>query len=195
LGERVRRTGTVGGLGERRSLRAPSVEAGLLSLSALETRLVAEPGPCGVIFVDLDGMKDVNDRHGHEVGDRLLRGAARRLAQVVPAGFAAPIGSDEFALLVPGLDEAVGLDWVVTRVGETLAVLGPNGFNLFKKWRNEWEGRWAAALWLVLLNGAPTGGYAVSIDPRCWMTMRELKDDAAKRTALCATWRKRFEID
>jgi len=122
LGERVRRTGTVGGLDERRSLRAPSVEAGLLSLSALETRLVAEPGPCGVIFVDLDGMKDVNDRHGHEVGDRLLRGAARRLAQVVPAGFAAPIGSDEFALLVPGLDEAVGLDWVVTRVGETLAV-------------------------------------------------------------------------
>ena len=122
LGERVRRAGMVGGLDERRSMRAPSVETGLLSLSALETRLVAEPGPCGVIFVDLDGMKDVNDRHGHEVGDRLLRGAARRLAQVVPAGFAAPIGSDEFALLVPGLDEAVGLDWVVTRVGETLAV-------------------------------------------------------------------------
>ena len=95
---------------------------GLLSLSALEARLAAQPGPCGVVFVDLDGMKDVNDRHGHEVGDRLLRWPPGRLSQVVPSGFAAPIGSDEFVLLVPGLDDAVALDWVVTRVGETLAV-------------------------------------------------------------------------
>jgi diguanylate cyclase (GGDEF)-like protein len=99
-----------------------SVVTGLLSLSTLEARLAAQPGPCGVVFVDLDGMKDVNDRHGHEVGDRLLRRAASRLSQVVPTGFAAPIGSDEFVLLVPGLDDALALEWVVTRVGETLAV-------------------------------------------------------------------------
>ena len=40
----------------------------------------------------------------------------------MPTGFAAPIGSDEFVLLVPGLDDALALEWVVTRVGETLAV-------------------------------------------------------------------------
>ena len=74
------------------------------------------------MFIDLDDMKEVNDRHGHEAGDRLLRGAAGRLSRVVAAGFAAPIGSDEFVLLVPGLDDAVALEWVVSRVGETLAV-------------------------------------------------------------------------
>ena len=93
-----------------------------LSLTGLEARLASEPQPCGVVFVDLDDMKDVNDRHGHEIGDRVLQGAADRLALVIPSGFAAAIGSDEFALLVPDLDDPVALDWVVTRVGETLAV-------------------------------------------------------------------------
>jgi diguanylate cyclase (GGDEF)-like protein len=99
-----------------------ALDPGLLSLSALEARLARQASPCGVVFVDLDDMKDVNDRHGHTVGDRLLRTVAHRLSQVVPAGFAAPVGSDEFVLLVPGLDDAVALEWVVTRVGDTLAV-------------------------------------------------------------------------
>ena len=96
--------------------------SGLPNLAGLEARLSAEPTPCGVVFVDLDEMKEVNDRHGHEVGDRVLRNAADRLTLVVPSGFAAPIGGDEFALLVPGLDDAVALEWVVTRVAEALAV-------------------------------------------------------------------------
>jgi diguanylate cyclase (GGDEF)-like protein len=94
----------------------------VLSVAGLEARLAAEPHPCGVVLVDLDDMKDVNDRHGHEIGDRVLQQAAERLARVVPSGFAAPIGGDEFALLVPGLEDEVALDWVVTRVGQTLAV-------------------------------------------------------------------------
>ncbi|HEY7345609.1 MAG TPA: diguanylate cyclase, partial [Gaiella sp.] len=93
-----------------------------LGLAGLEARLAAEPSPCGVILVDLDDMKDVNDRHGHEIGDRILRSAVERLASVVPSGFAAPIGGDEFALLVPELDDALALDWVVTRVGQMLAL-------------------------------------------------------------------------
>jgi diguanylate cyclase (GGDEF)-like protein len=93
----------------------------VLGLTELEARLGDQPGAAGVVFVDLDGMKDVNRRHGHEAGDRLLRAVANRLAQAVPAGFAAPIGGDEFAMLIPGLDDPAALEWVVTRVGETLA--------------------------------------------------------------------------
>ena len=123
MGERVQRLGGAAGPGWPLSGRAHlSVVTGLLSLSSLEARLAAQPEPCGVVFVDLDGTKDVNDRHGHEVGDRLLQRAAVRLSKVVPSGFAAPIGSDEFVLLVPGLDDALALEWVVTRVGDTLAV-------------------------------------------------------------------------
>ena len=95
---------------------------GLPNLAGLEARLAAEGRPCGVVFVDLDDMKDVNDRHGAEIGDRVLREAADRLVRVVPSGFAAPVGGDEFALLVPDLEDAVALQWVVTRVTETLAV-------------------------------------------------------------------------
>lgn len=75
---------------------------------------------------------------------------------------------------------------------ETLAVIGPSGFNVFKRWRNQWEERWAAAIW-ALLHGRPAETYSLAVEPRCWMTMRELKDDDAKRTGLCKAWRKRFE--
>ena len=119
----MQRLGGAAGPGWPLSGRAHlSVVTGLLSLSSLEARLGAQLEPCGVVFVDLDGMKDVNDRHGHEVGDRLLQRAAVRLSKVVPSGFAAPMGSDEFVLLVPGLDDALALEWVVTRVGDILAV-------------------------------------------------------------------------
>jgi diguanylate cyclase (GGDEF)-like protein len=122
VGERVRRSGGAAGAGVSRPVHAHLAPApGLLSLSALEARLSCQEAPCGVVFVDLDDMKDVNDRHGHDLGDALLRTVATRLSQVVPTGFAAPVGSDEFVLLVPGLDEAVALEWIVTRVGDILA--------------------------------------------------------------------------
>lgn len=122
LGERQRVGGAAGQSGPRTARAHLRTLPPVLGLTELEARLRDQPAPCGVVFVDLDGMKDVNQRHGHEAGDRLLGAVASRLAQVVSAGFAAPIGSDEFAMLVPDLDDAVALEWVVTRVGETLAV-------------------------------------------------------------------------
>jgi diguanylate cyclase (GGDEF)-like protein len=55
----------------------------------------------GVVFVDLDGFKDVNDRLGHDVGDQLLMEVGRRIQGLIrSADSAARFGGDEFVLLV-----------------------------------------------------------------------------------------------
>lgn len=56
-----------------------------------------------VVFIDLDGFKDVNDIHGHDVGDILIiRIAAMLQTLVPPGGMLARMGGDEFAMTVGG---------------------------------------------------------------------------------------------
>jgi diguanylate cyclase (GGDEF)-like protein len=58
------------------------------------------PNSIAVLFVDLDGFKDVNDSLGHSVGDLLLKSIASRIRDVLPAADRiARLGGDEFAIL------------------------------------------------------------------------------------------------
>jgi diguanylate cyclase (GGDEF)-like protein len=58
-----------------------------------------------LVFCDLDGLKDVNDRYGHDAGDRALQAAARALADAAaafPGSFTSRLGGDEFCVLMEG---------------------------------------------------------------------------------------------
>lgn len=73
-----------------------------------------EAAPRGaIVLLDLDGFKQINDRLGHDIGDRLLRGVAEQISSAAPRGsVVARLGGDEFALLVPDVgddDEATAM--------------------------------------------------------------------------------------
>jgi diguanylate cyclase (GGDEF)-like protein/PAS domain S-box-containing protein len=57
-----------------------------------------------VLYVDLDGFKAINDRHGHDCGDQVLRALAARMRVAVPdADGVGRLGGDEFAVVLAGL--------------------------------------------------------------------------------------------
>ena len=61
----------------------------------------------GVVFLDLDGFKAVNDTHGHDAGDHLLITVAERMKLALREGDTlARLGGDEFVAMLPGLTDA-----------------------------------------------------------------------------------------
>jgi diguanylate cyclase (GGDEF)-like protein len=71
----------------------------------------------GIIFLDLDGFKTVNDTLGHDWGDRLLTEIARRLTAVVGKGdTVARFGGDEFLILLPRINTQADLSLVASKI-------------------------------------------------------------------------------
>ncbi len=110
-----------------RAVRDPLT--GLANRALLEERLrtaLARDGRSGestaALFLDLDGFKDVNDQHGHAVGDAVLRTVAERLVTAVrPSDTVSRLGGDEFVVLVEGASETA-LDALVERLVAALTV-------------------------------------------------------------------------
>lgn len=79
--------------------------------------------PAGILVYDLDELKQVNDRDGHQAGDELLRRTAALLtASVGASDIVARLGGDEFAVLVNASGDAVGR--VAERTAEALRTAG-----------------------------------------------------------------------
>jgi diguanylate cyclase (GGDEF)-like protein len=69
-----------------------------------------ERGATAVLFVDLDGFKQVNDAHGHAAGDAVLVEVARRMQTAVrPGDTIARLGGDEFVAVCEDVDEEAAL--------------------------------------------------------------------------------------
>ncbi|USD35964.1 diguanylate cyclase [Ferrimonas sp. SCSIO 43195] len=65
---------------------------------------VAAEQPLCLAMLDVDMFKQVNDRHGHQVGDRVLQFLARELSQSLERFVVGRVGGEEFAVVMPGLN-------------------------------------------------------------------------------------------
>lgn len=75
-----------------------------------------------LLLIDLDHFKEVNDRHGHVVGDQLLRLVARRLGPAIrESDTLARFGGDEFAVVVPDVADAEGAADLARRLTQVMA--------------------------------------------------------------------------
>lgn len=90
---RIALTDSLSGLPNRRQL--------LARLDRLESAGSTAADGMAVVFIDLDGFKDVNDSMGHEAGDTLIRSISARLRELCPDhAMLARVGGDEFVVLI-----------------------------------------------------------------------------------------------
>lgn len=100
-------------------------------------------GQLAALFIDLDGFKQINDNHGHRVGDRLLKQVAERFQGILrETDILGRVGGDEFVAAImldgePGMAEALGwrlidsLKAPFVIEGTSLAVRASVGISLF----------------------------------------------------------------
>ncbi len=104
-------TDTLTGVANRRSFDC-ALEIELQRTAAVGTTLA-------VVYIDLDGLKSVNDRYGHDIGDLVLRESARRLAESVDeSDLVARVGGDEFTIIHEVCEDSV--ERLVERLGKRL---------------------------------------------------------------------------
>jgi diguanylate cyclase (GGDEF)-like protein len=77
----------------------------------------------GVVLIDLDGFKGINDRLGHDIGDQVLRNIAARMNDVRRSSdLLARIGGDEFAMVITHLDSVNSAVQIAQRLRATFAM-------------------------------------------------------------------------
>lgn len=108
-------------LARRDALTALPNRLALQEYFAEQSNLVSSARAIAVHYLDLDGFKPVNDRHGHAMGDALLLAVANRLRGAVRSGdIVARMGGDEFAVIQFGLHHAEEAKLLARRIASTI---------------------------------------------------------------------------
>ena len=109
----------------------------LRSIQLLEEAATAQTG-CALFFIDVDNFKFVNDKHGHKVGDELLKTMAVRVSAIVtpiirarnlPEGLFARLSGDEFAIMLHNRPGA----GVLAEISNAILDLFAEGFSVLDK--------------------------------------------------------------
>jgi diguanylate cyclase (GGDEF)-like protein len=91
------------------------------SLTRVVDEALSKGSECGVIFLDLDHFKEVNDHHGHLAGSQILKAVGGILKQIIPGeGIATRYGGDEFVIALPGAGRQETL-WVAETIRQNIA--------------------------------------------------------------------------
>ncbi len=84
-------------------------------------RVSRGPNSVALLFLDLDGFKQINDRHGHLIGDKLLTAVAERLSDTLRLGDTfARLGGDEFVILLEDLPDLTAAELASERLEQQL---------------------------------------------------------------------------
>jgi diguanylate cyclase (GGDEF)-like protein len=91
-------------------------------LGTVRSRVDSGCAQMAILFLDLDGFKEINDRHGHDIGDQLLRMVAERLRTTVRAtDHLCRFGGDEFLVLIDPFNEEMQLEQLARQILATIA--------------------------------------------------------------------------
>jgi diguanylate cyclase len=91
-------------------------------IDAAVARATRERGSCALIYIDLDGFKQVNDLLGHDRGDELLRDVGRRLTDALRrSDGVCRLGGDEFAVIIEDDCHAAHVESVAAKLVEVIA--------------------------------------------------------------------------
>jgi diguanylate cyclase (GGDEF)-like protein len=168
-------------LGDATRIRDTDALTGLANRNVLFERLILASAktqelgrPLAVLFIDLNGFKQINDTHGHAAGDHVLKESAQRLLALTrTTDMVARWGGDEFLVLLDGIsrnDAAVaagriveGLTFTVCLNGEELWLTASVGVSMFPDDAGDVHSlvnHADAAMYQAKRRGLSHGGYA-----------------------------------
>ena len=100
----------------------PSLRAADDCLEAALTMAAQKQHQSALLFLDLDGFKSINDNHGHQAGDEVLKRVADRIASVIRTGdTACRVGGDEFLVIVEKVKDLSDIESLCQRLIKTIS--------------------------------------------------------------------------